>query len=73
MEKKTTTYDIKENVLLDKEVEFFRVRVLERDEDKSKFIDIRKYVNGFPTKKGIRLRFHVYHEIKNILDGYFKL
>ncbi len=59
---KKREYDLNDrnicSVKLDKNI---RVSLIENE--KGQYVDIRKYYNDFPTKKGIRLEVHVFKDV----------
>lgn len=46
--------------------DFIKVRLVERDSDKAKWVDIRRHWNGKPTKKGIILDLDSFNKLINI-------
>jgi hypothetical protein len=55
------------------EINFFiKLKIVEKINDKTKYIDIRKYWNGKPTKKGILLSFDDFEKIKTLNLNSFK-
>lgn len=56
---------IKYNDIITQDInDWIKVKLIERDSDKAKWIDIRRYWNGKPTKKGIILDLNSFNILK---------
>ena len=61
------TIDLSQNKVIGKKREYDlndkNIKVALIENEKGQYVDIRKYYNDFPTKKGIRIEAHIFKDV----------
>ena len=59
---KKTEYDLHDKKLVSIQLEK-NIQVCLLENEKGQYVDLRKYYNDFPTKKGIRIEAHAFKDV----------
>ena len=61
-QQKKKDYDLNDKIIISIQLDK-NIKVSLIENEKGQYVDIRKYYNEFPTKKGIRIEAHVFKDV----------